>query len=324
MARLATRPESAARRKVTLSSQGGGSHVTSSAKDPTTLLRLEREARAKRRTRRRLAIVGSILVVIAVVITVRMLVSLSSGVPMWWRTVRRDDPGTIENARRVEDGVWNHLYSVRTGELTDGGVEWTVALKAADANAWLNARFPKWIANQWDNQTWPEELREVQVDFDESGIRVGIEIQGKYERRILWATVHPSIAEDGSLWMPASWVHVGRLGIPASFVLTADSAAGGPTSSYIPEKLRELPEAQGMMSAFAGSIPMVEDAVVSLGDGRQVRLVSLKTRGGWLEITCRTEPIRAVAKGSGGSGDETVLVIEGNVPQEAPVDGGEG
>ncbi len=250
-----------------------------------------------------------------------MISSLSSGVPLWWRTVRRDDPRTIESARRVEDGVWNHLYSVRSGETPDGSVEWTVALKAADANAWLNARFPMWIANQWDSELWPAELGEIQVDFDESGIRIGIQIEGAGEPRILSATIHPAVAEDGALWMPASWIHIGRLGIPANLVLDAGATEN---SGYIPDRIRELPETKGMMSAFAGAMPMVEDAVVSLGDGRQVRLVSLRTRGGWLEITCRTEPEPTVRASAGAEPAHDADGTSAEPAGVAPDDGGSG
>ena len=260
------------------------SRVNAAPYPPT---RLTPSRRSGWRRPRRLVGVGLIFAGGFVCFGVWTVSSLSSGVPLWWRTVRRDDPRTIESARRVEDGVWNNLYSVRSGQMPDGGVEWTVALKAADANAWLNARFPMWIANQWDSEFWPAELREIQVDFDDTGIRIGIEIQGNGEKRVLSATIHPAVAEDGSLWMPASWIHVGRLGIPASLVLSADTVQ---TSGYIPDRILDLPEAQGMMSAFAGNNPMVDNAVVSLGDGRRVRLISLRTRGGWLEITCRTEP----------------------------------
>lgn len=226
-------------------------------------------------------------VVLAVSGGVWLTTSLAREVPLWWRTVRSNDPKTQESAKNVEDGVWNHLYSKRAGPEDRGGVEWSVSLRASDANAWLNARFPMWIANQWDAHTWPEELREVQVNFEHDQIHVGIEVRMNDGRRILSATIHPTIGEDGSLWMPASWVHVGRLGIPARLVLGQGEGA----LAYLPDHLRDMPETQGMLAAFAGEIPMVGDAIVSLGDGRRVRLVSLRAHGGWLEITCRTEQV---------------------------------
>jgi hypothetical protein len=73
------------------------------------------------------------------------------------------------------------------------------------------------------------------------------------------------------------------LPVPAGWVL---AGAGNPSTPYVPESLSALRATADLFRAFAGESPMVREAVVRLGDGRQVRLMRLVAREGWLEITC--------------------------------------
>ena len=43
------------------------------------------------------------------------------------------------------------------------------------------------------------------------------------------------------------------------------------------------------MAKLAGDEPLLESAGVRLSDGRRVRLVNIRPRDGWLELTCATE-----------------------------------
>ena len=99
-------------------------------------------------------------------------------------------------------------------------------------------------------------------------------------------TLDPQIREDGSLWMPARWVSVGRLAVPGDWVI---DHADRRRDQFIPEDLKDLPETAAMFRAFAGEAPIATDAVVTLGDGRVVRLLEMRPADGRLELTCRTE-----------------------------------
>lgn len=211
--------------------------------------------------------------------------------PTWWRSPTPTDPVTIESARRLENGVVTELHYARpagpeASEEIWSSDAWTVALGAPDANAWLTARLPRWLASSDDSVVWPEELSKLQVEFDEGRIHIGIEVGIDGMPRVLSATLRPSIDEDGRVWMRARTVRVGRLGLPAGWVLRDSDRI---MTSYMPEELHGLPEARDMFSAFRGELPLVNEPVLTLEDGRRVRLLSLASRDGYLEITCRTE-----------------------------------
>jgi hypothetical protein len=219
--------------------------------------------------------------------------ALIQEVPVWWRIVRKDDPKTAETALVVENSVWNQIYLSRettpaadAAERAAPGTEWTVSLKASDANAWLNARLPMWLANQHEKSPWPKELEEVQVDFGEGRIRVGARVVQAGQDRVLSATLEPDLRADGTLWMPASWISIGRLAVPADWVL---QQAEQRKAEFMPAELRDLPETVAAFRGFAGRAPIVENAVIRLEDGRRVRLLKLRPVNGRLEITCRTE-----------------------------------
>jgi hypothetical protein len=214
--------------------------------------------------------------------------------PDWWRTVRRDDPRTIQAAQGIEDRVFNGLYAARPTDPafvpeTQGqwrSEPWTIRVEAADANAWLNVRLPKWLANREEGFRWPDEISEIQVDFDRGALRIGARITMGGQEQVVSATVEPQLNTDGSLSAPATWVHVGRLAVPASWVLehTEQNAA-----RYMPKSVAKLPETEAMLKAFLGQLPLVRNAVMRLGDGRRVRILSVEAKDGALVLTCQTE-----------------------------------
>ena len=213
--------------------------------------------------------------------------------PTWWRTIHADDPRTIETARRLENGVVSELHHARARADDAGPAEtlwrsddWTVALRAADANAWLSARLPRWLASYDDEVDWPAELSELQVQFEEDRIHVGAKIDVDGHDRVFSATLRPVMRDDGSIWMRADTVRVGRLGLPAAWVLQDSERL---IRAYVPEEFRGFEETEGMFSAFRGELPLVNEPVITLEDGRRVRLLALASRRGYLEITCRTE-----------------------------------
>lgn len=243
---------------------------------------------------RRWTVGTGLALVAAVTISALLAWALVQEVPVWWRIVRKDDPKTAETALLIENSVWNQIYLSREmapaadAAAADLGpaAEWTVSLKAADANAWLNERLPKWLANQHEEAPWPKELEEVQVDFGDGLVRIGAKVRQPGQTRVLSATLQPDLRPDGTLWLPASWVSIGRLAVPADWVL---QQAEQRKADFIPAELRDLPETVAMFRGFAGKSPIVQNAVVKLEDGRRVRLLKLRPVNGRLEITCRTE-----------------------------------
>lgn len=218
-------------------------------------------------------------------------VALTRAVPVWWRAVSKEDPQTIQVAESLENEAISELSLIRQTDPTYDGSgpwrsdAWEMELQAAEANAWLNARLPKWLANRQQVQ-WPDEVREVQVEFRSDQIMVGARVGSDGQDHILSVTLEPELAADGSIWMRARWVHIGRLAIPASWVLSkTDTNSRG----YLPDRLRQWPETVDMLRAFAGQMPLREDSLLGLGDGRCVRLLDVVPQHGRLVLTCRTE-----------------------------------
>lgn len=252
------------------------------------------------RRSRRIVIAAGITVVAIASLTVAAAGALARERPAWWRTIRPDDRQTIAAAERVERVFTAELTRVRP---TDPAIQWpgpgpwrsepwVLELDAMDVNAWLCTRLPGWLAAQGDADAWPGGLGEVQVDFASPSVRIGATIRVSGRDQVISATLAPQVrhdaarpGDDGALWAPASWVHVGRLSIPASWVIDADAAHRG----YVPKELRALPETTAMFKALAGQGPLRDDASIRVGDGRRVRVLAIEPRGKTIRLTCRTE-----------------------------------
>jgi len=228
-----------------------------------------------------------------VAVVVLCVMALVEESPTWWRALRADDPATMETARRLENGVVSELHFARPGDpdLDEHDPiwrsdDWTVSLRAPEASAWLTSRLPRWLTSYDERVVWPEDASQLQVAFVEDRIHIGIRVDVDGAPRVLSATLRPELDDHGAVWMRAGTVRVGRLGLPASWVLR-DSR--GVIDAYVPEEFRSLQQTEGMFSAFRGEHPLVIDPVLKLEDGRKVRLLALAAREGRLEITCRTE-----------------------------------
>ncbi len=148
-------------------------------------------------TRHRTARRWIIGVGVAVVLTASVLVLLSIGMvrmaPAWWRTTHPDDPATIQTAEDIENDVVNVIYEVREAPTET----WTVVLRAPDANAWLNTRLTQWLTNADAEFVWPEELNDLQVEFDAGLIHLGVRIDDGEKSQILSATLRPEFDDEG-------------------------------------------------------------------------------------------------------------------------------
>ena len=75
----------------------------------------------------------------------------------------------------------NHCIGVilradREGVSGDDGWQsetWVIRLTSDEANAWLNARLPRWAENRLVDFQWPPEVQSIQVAFEAGSIRLG-------------------------------------------------------------------------------------------------------------------------------------------------------
>ena len=89
----------------------------------------------------------------------------------------------------------------------------------------------------------------------------------------------------GANQLPILGVNLGRLAIPASWVL--ERAKSG-TADYIPTDLRNLEQTQKLFRAFEGLEPIYESAAIQIG-GQRLRILKIVPKDGVLEVTCQTE-----------------------------------
>ncbi len=236
--------------------------------------------------------------VAGVCLTLIVAYSMLRAAPAWWRSIDRRDAATIELAKQVENAIINRMSENRPASTRDQkGVRasplWSFDLTPAQANAWLNCRLPAWVDNRGETFTWPDEISELQVDFDETGIRIGARIKAAGRHHVLSATLKPDVEPTGELWLPAKTVSMGRLDIPAGWIADRAEAAA---AQYIPDHLRNLPETQGMFRAFAGESPIVGSAIVRLDGDRQVRILKILPKEGVLRVICQTEERESTPK----------------------------
>lgn len=277
----------------------GNTHPELSPADRVSSVRARRVRRARalrwlRRVRLLLITTGIGLGAGAVVLTLAGW-AMVRGSPPWWRQIDTDDARTIEWAEAVHRAVGQHLTERRDGDVAERGPgeprwqsePWRVALRPMDANAWLNIELPRWLEASGEAAGFgPGGFSQLQVEFRDGLVHVGVRVETEGRLQVLSATLRPRVADDGALWVPADWVHVGRLPVPAGWVLDEAEAR---LSDVVPDEVRDLPEMRAMLRAFAGERAIVREPLVRLPDGRRVRLLDVRPRDGLLEVTCRTE-----------------------------------
>lgn len=275
---------------------------------PATLLR---RLRALPRERVRLhAVTAGIVLLTAGCSAVLIGIGMAQEAPRWWQRADWERPEVGRSAEELENRLLSNVYHARSpaavqrapgqslppgaAAVGDQPVTWTIPVSAADANAWLNARLPKWIRSESETFEWPEQIEELQVEFRDDRILIGVKVRYADSSQYLSATLQPAIHEsDGSLWMPAQAVSIGRVPLPASWFLSPQPTALA--QEQIPEEIRELPETKSIAKVFSGQIPVTSKPIIKLADGRRVRLLSLTSRDGTLHVTCRTEPRETAA-----------------------------
>lgn len=219
------------------------------------------------------------MLLIAGVIGVITARRLATRPPEWWSPPVATDPATLETARAVENGVTTLLHQPHAASES-----WTLSLNEADANAWLAARLHDWVMNQDANTEWPEQLRDVSLDYRRGTITLGARVMLDEFPTILSATLVPSIDDDGAMWLKASSFAVGRLSVPASWMLRAGDS---PLRRIVPSNLTDSRDAGPVLDVLAGEAPLTRRPILKLSDGRRVRVTAIQVDADRLLVTCK-------------------------------------
>lgn len=202
--------------------------------------------------------------------------------------MRVGEAQTQRIAQEVENSVVTLLHMAREGGGASGGggawrsEPWGVSIPASDANAWINARLPRWLETSGSDLRLPSEIGDVQVEFGEGRVWVGVAYRGEGEGgavRVLSAAFVARIDGDGMLGVELGGVRVGRLAISRGMLSGVVERLGVSGDAEAMEAVRVL---------LSGGRVGVEP-VIDLEDGRRVRVTGMRARGGRLELTCVTE-----------------------------------
>lgn len=237
------------------------------------------------RKHRTLVASGAVVLLGAMSLLVALGIVMARSAPSWWVDVDKDSARNRQLSQMVQNGTLTHITADR-GTLIGGSVEWPVMMTDEAANAWLNIGLPDWFSKITDGMAWPESVTQIQIVFDSGIIRIGVRATTESGSRIYSCAIRPELHEDGSLWMQARTVSMGKLTLPASWVLRGADAHA---AEYIPEQLRGTAQAEALFEKLTGKLPLFEQAEVDLSDGRIVRLTDLRVRDGTVIALCVTE-----------------------------------
>jgi hypothetical protein len=198
--------------------------------------------------------------------------------PGWWPGLDPTDPAVIAQAEQVERAFANQVSLVRQGADGTHDAEWKVKIGADSANAWLAVRLRRWV--EGEGVAWPEGVEQIRAGFSGERVALGMRLSGESGGGVIWAEFTPEVRADGSVWLEAHGAWVGVQRVPWSWAL---SGMERELASY-------APEAAGTLGAVLdGEMALMVEPVVSLPDGRRVRVMELAAVEDGVGVRLRTE-----------------------------------
>lgn len=243
------------------------------------------------RMNRRLLVRIGLGVILAVCILFGVMVTLANADPSGWTSVDPHDPKNIASAQSLETAIVNQLHASRPAAAqqqqpgsTWTSAAWTVSLKESDANVWFAASLPRWLAEQDPPILLPADVTEFQTRFTGDGVRLAARVSTGVGSHAISAEIRPEVRADGSLWIRMNSLALGRLPLPASWLVEefTAKARSGRSSGAAPA------ESDQLLRTLRGETPAVQNAVIRLADGRRVRLLRVEPKEGELWLTMQT------------------------------------
>ena len=211
-----------------------------------------------------LAVVACCAMVLFAGIAIKIIAGLNE-IPAWWvdaDAIRVNDQSVKKQAEELENAITTQLTALRSID----DPKWSVAISIEQMNAWVGARLEDTIVTHRGEAGWPSWLDRVRVGDDGDRLLIGMGTRSVSGSVIAWVRVEFEIDETGDLWIVIDSLVIGRSRFPVGLsAMIADADLDGKRYRVGPAKL-------------------------SLGDGRDVRVLGLQVRAGRLELMMETVP----------------------------------
>jgi len=211
-----------------------------------------------------LAVVACCAMVVFAGIAIKVIAGFNE-IPAWWLqadAIQVDDQSVKQQAEELENAITTQLTAVRSVD----DPKWSVAISIEQMNAWAVARLEDTIVTHRGEAGWPNWLSRVRVGVDDDQLLVGMRTRSISGSVIAWGRVGFEIDEAGDLWIVIDSLVIGQSRLPVGLsAMLANADIDGKRYRVGPAKL-------------------------SLGDGRDVRVLGLQVRAGRLELMMETVP----------------------------------
>jgi hypothetical protein len=229
----------------------------------------------RRRRTMRTVLLALLAVVVLVAAGAFALWRLTWMAPAWWSPVDPANEQTAELAQRVEYRLVEEAHKARSEP-----EPWWIEVKQDQLNAWLAARLPEWVAHEYGVQ-WPAAVGRPQVNVDQGGISVGVDIETDFGPRCVVAHLAPAVVGD-RLSLGLQGLSIGRVrlpGAPLGVVLEQMRAAG--VGDFLDDP--GVGQVLALLQDGRGIAP-----TVTLGDGRRVRVLAVRCDRGAVLLQAQT------------------------------------
>lgn len=238
---------------------------------------------ARKPHRIRLAAFFGLILILGV--TGSILWQLTWEKPTWWSPVDLSNPNVAIEAEQFEYSLIEKSHKIRPkGEL------WAIRIHDKDINAWLAERLSAWLTHDQDLH-WPENISVPQIRLSKDQITLAVQLRDEEENsRVVSLNLEPQMI-DKELLLAIDGISLGRLSLPGQPV--------GQVASWLNEAAPEgffddLRVSQLLDLLLEGK---AIQPILSLSDGRAVRLVDIVCEDGAIVLKCNTTLENEAEKG---------------------------